>query len=100
MLSLPARAAIRIKNSQRLWTRSLSSWLKRGLLGAIPQVSQMSDSQSAWGDAQTRYFFELTPDRVLEAVGALGLRCSGRCTALNSFENRVYEIELEEDESD
>lgn len=57
-----------------------------------------SNGQSAWGDAQTRYFFELTPDRVLEAVESLGLRCSGRCTALNSFENRVYEIELEEDE--
>lgn len=72
-----------------------------------PLVSRMSEAQgpggpstSAWGDAQTRYFFELTPDRVLEAVEALGLRCSGRCTALNSFENRVYEIELEEDDSD
>jgi Ser/Thr protein kinase RdoA (MazF antagonist) len=62
----------------------------------------MNESQApsgnAWGDAQTRFFFELTPDRVLEAVEALGLRCSGRCTALNSFENRVYEIELEEDD--
>jgi Ser/Thr protein kinase RdoA (MazF antagonist) len=57
-------------------------------------------SSSAWGDAQTRYFFELTPDRVLESVEALGLRCSGRCTALNSFENRVYEVELEEEDSD
>jgi Ser/Thr protein kinase RdoA (MazF antagonist) len=55
-------------------------------------------SENAWGDAQTRFFFELTPDRVLEAVEALGLRCSGRCTALNSFENRVYEIELEEED--
>jgi Ser/Thr protein kinase RdoA (MazF antagonist) len=59
----------------------------------------MSDSGgSAWGDAQTRFFFDLTPDRVLESVVALGLRCSGRCTALNSFENRVYEIELEPEE--
>jgi Ser/Thr protein kinase RdoA (MazF antagonist) len=54
---------------------------------------------SAWGNAQTRYFFELTPDRVLESVEALGLRCTGLCTALNSFENRVYEIELEDDDS-
>lgn len=57
-----------------------------------------NNGQSAWGEAQTRYFFELTPDRVLEAVESLGLRCTGRCTALNSFENRVYEVELEEDE--
>lgn len=59
-----------------------------------------STGGSAWGDAQTRFFFELTPDRVLEAVESLGLRCSGRCTALNSFENRVYEVELEEEDGE
>lgn len=59
-----------------------------------------STGGSAWGDAQTRFFFELTPDRVLEAVESLGLRCSGRCTALNSFENRVYEVELEEEDDE
>ncbi len=49
----------------------------------------------AWGSEQTRFFFDLTPDRVLEAVEVSGLRCTGRCTALNSFENRVYEVELD-----
>jgi Ser/Thr protein kinase RdoA (MazF antagonist) len=43
----------------------------------------------------TQYFFELTPDRVLAAVELSGLRCTGRCSALNSFENRVYEVELD-----
>jgi Ser/Thr protein kinase RdoA (MazF antagonist) len=61
-------------------------------------MSMSESGGSAWGDAQTRFFFDLTPDRVLESVEALGLRCSGRCTALNSFENRVYEIELESEE--
>ena len=46
----------------------------------------------------TQFFFELTPDRVLESVEAAGLRTTGRCQALNSFENRVYEVELELDE--
>lgn len=46
-------------------------------------------------DAKNGFFFSLTPDRVLEAVEASGLRCSGRCIALNSFENRVYDVELE-----
>jgi Ser/Thr protein kinase RdoA (MazF antagonist) len=46
----------------------------------------------------SRFFFELTPDRVLESVEASGLRCTGRCLALNSFENRVYDVELESDE--
>lgn len=51
-----------------------------------------------WGEEQTRFFFELTPDRVLEAAEASGLRCTGRCMSLNSFENRVYDIELELDD--
>ena len=41
-------------------------------------------------------FVSLTPDRVLAAVEASGLRCTGLCYPLNSFENRVYEVELED----
>lgn len=52
-------------------------------------------TQGAWGDEKTKFFFELTPDRVLEAVETSGLRCTGRCMALNSFENRVYDVEIE-----
>jgi len=52
-------------------------------------------TEGAWGDDQTRFFFELTPDRVLAAVEASGFLCTGRCMALNSFENRVYDVELE-----
>jgi len=46
--------------------------------------------------AVTDLFLSLTPDKVLEAVEAGGLRCNPVCYALNSFENRVYEIELED----
>jgi len=42
-------------------------------------------------------FFALTPDRVLEAVEVGGLRCTGRCLPLRAFENRVYEVELEDE---
>ena len=38
----------------------------------------------------------LTPDRVLDAVEGCGYRCDGRFLALNSFENRVYLVYLEE----
>lgn len=48
--------------------------------------------------SDARAFFELTPERVLRAVEAAGLRCTGRCLALNSFENRVYDVELELDD--
>ena len=44
------------------------------------------------------FFYQLTPDQVLEAVESSGLRCTGRCQALNSFENRVYDVELESPE--
>ncbi len=44
---------------------------------------------------ETEFFFSLTQDRVLDAVEAEGFLCTGRCFALNSYENRVYEVELE-----
>jgi Ser/Thr protein kinase RdoA (MazF antagonist) len=34
---------------------------------------------------------------VLEAVEVGGLRCTGRCLPLRAFENRVYEVELDDD---
>jgi Ser/Thr protein kinase RdoA (MazF antagonist) len=41
-------------------------------------------------------FFGLTFDRVLAAVEQAGRRTTGLCYALNSLENRVYDIELED----
>ncbi|MEM7480999.1 MAG: serine/threonine protein kinase [Acidobacteriota bacterium] len=41
-------------------------------------------------------FLSLTPQRVLAAVEAAGLSCNGVCYPLNSFENRVYEVELDD----
>ncbi|QGU33044.1 serine/threonine protein kinase [Thermochromatium tepidum] len=42
-------------------------------------------------------YADLGPDRVLDAVEHLGLRPDGRLLALNSYENRVYQIGLEDD---
>ena len=42
------------------------------------------------------HFLELTPDRVLDAVEALGLAPSGHCTPLVCLENRVYDVRLED----
>ncbi len=52
-------------------------------------------SRGAWGSEDTQFFYEVTPERVLTAVESAGLRCSGRCLALNSLENRVYEVEID-----
>lgn len=38
----------------------------------------------------------LTPDDILNAIEAAGFRCDGRIFALNSYENRVYEIGIED----
>ncbi len=42
-------------------------------------------------------FNRLTPDQVLHAVEELGKRCTGRFIILNSYENRVYQLEMEDD---
>jgi Ser/Thr protein kinase RdoA (MazF antagonist) len=38
----------------------------------------------------------LTPDAVLDALESIGLRGDGRLLALNSYENRVYQVSLED----
>src|SRR4051812_23723334 len=38
----------------------------------------------------------LTPEAVLDAVSAVGLRPDGRLLSLNRYENRVYQVWLED----
>ena len=41
-------------------------------------------------------YANLTPDLVLDAVGACGLWPDGRLLALNSYENRVWQVGIED----
>jgi Ser/Thr protein kinase RdoA (MazF antagonist) len=41
-------------------------------------------------------YSELSPETVLDAIEAVGNRCDGRVLALNSYENRVYQIGIED----
>jgi len=41
-------------------------------------------------------YSRLTPDVVLNAVESVGLRCDGRLLALNSYENRVYQVGIDD----
>lgn len=41
-------------------------------------------------------YADLTPERVLAAVETLGLATDGRLLALNSYENRVYQVGVED----
>jgi len=44
-------------------------------------------------------YASLTPDLVLDTLDGAGLRGDGRLLALNSYENRVYQVWLEADDS-
>ncbi|HTP60472.1 MAG TPA: serine/threonine protein kinase [Burkholderiales bacterium] len=47
-------------------------------------------------DTRSRPYEGLTPDAVLDALESIGLRGDGRMLGLNSYENRVYQISLED----
>jgi Ser/Thr protein kinase RdoA (MazF antagonist) len=58
------------------------------------------DSRSNPSDSVTDSlpYAGLTPDCVLDALDGVGLRGDGRLLALNSYENRVYQVWIEESE--
>jgi Ser/Thr protein kinase RdoA (MazF antagonist) len=52
----------------------------------------MTSNEGLWGE-ETKHFHLLTPDHVMDAAEAFGKRLTGRVMALNSLENRVYDVE-------
>lgn len=46
--------------------------------------------------SQTDLFYRLTPDEIIDAVIKLGLEPSGHISQLNSMENRVFDLRLED----
>lgn len=49
-------------------------------------------------DEATLAFSQLSPDTILDAVESKGYCCNGQLLALNSYENRVYQIGIEDQE--
>ncbi len=47
--------------------------------------------------AKAHPFDQLSPDLVMDAVESVGLRCDARILELNSYENRVYQIGIEDE---
>ena len=47
-------------------------------------------------DQTTIPFSNLSPDRILDAIDSVGIATDGRLLALNSYENRVYQIGVED----
>jgi len=52
--------------------------------------------QAESSDEQAHPYSGLSPDVVIDAVEAAGFRCDGRQLALNSYENRVYQVGIED----
>lgn len=55
----------------------------------------MSDTFDSASCDSTPYY-QLNPDRVMDAVESLGFYCDGRVMALNSYENRVFQVGIED----
>ena len=53
------------------------------------------NSSSVWGTEKTKFFASVTPEKVLDAIEALGFKTSGRVMQMGSMENRVYEVEVD-----
>ena len=49
------------------------------------------------GDAATLAFADLQPEDIVATLADLGFDCDGRFLALNSYENRVYQIGIEDE---
>ena len=48
------------------------------------------------GDAAALAFADLQPDDILTTLDGMGFKCDGRFLALNSYENRVYQVGIED----
>jgi len=49
-------------------------------------------------EPKSHLFAALTPDFIIDAIESQGLRCNCRTLALNSYENRVYQVGIEDGE--
>ncbi len=64
----------------------MSAGLRRDLVSMEPPVTSTTTEHP---------YQRLGPDTVLDALEALGYACDGRLLPLNSYENRVYRVDLE-----
>ena len=70
---------------------------KRANAGQMPLSPDNAGMASSPEKLSALHPFEtLTPDLVLDALDTVGLRGDGRLMALSSYENRVYQVQLED----
>jgi Ser/Thr protein kinase RdoA (MazF antagonist) len=61
-----------------------------------PALLTISSRMVAMKTLDTQPFSGLNPDSVMNALESLGFSCDGRLLALNSYENRVYQVGIED----
>lgn len=62
----------------------------------MSMVDQNDGADGVQQDGAAPYY-TLDPDLILDAVETYGVRCSGVILPLNSYENRVYQVGIEDD---
>lgn len=74
-----------------------TAWLMRGIVAARSGDNAAMTFVSLDPSAEAAHpFSALTPDAVLDALASVGLYGDGRLLALSSYENRVYQVALED----
>ena len=60
-------------------------------------MSNSTDTESSQETNISHPYEQLTPDCILDALESVGFKPTGSLLALNSYENRVYQVSLEDD---
>ena len=78
------------------WCRNLQAGAPNRPAAPYNGAMNISNSSAADNDP-VHLFSSLNPDCVQDALEHVGLRGDGRLLALNSYENRVYQVGIEDD---
>ncbi len=71
--------------------------LERAIAAEGPRSFAEGPKDTALQPGSTLHpYAALTPERVLDAIESIGYRCDGRLLTLNSYENRVYLVGLDD----
>ncbi|KAA6186230.1 serine/threonine protein kinase [Thiohalocapsa marina] len=65
-------------------------------MNPAPASEPNTEPEATDTDASATPFATLTPDRVLDAVESIGFLPDGHLLALNSYENRVYQVGIDD----
>lgn len=77
------------------WVKCSALFPLRGRIGRTILIMDKNNTQKSEFSQPKLDFSSLDPDWVLDALQSAGFECDGRILALNSYENRVYQLGME-----